>query len=134
MIGIDPGVNTGFCVYNKKTKLIREIETFKIHEAMASVLRVSDYYSQSVFIRIEDARQRKWFGKNTIGKDQGAGSIKRDCTIWEDFLNDHGIPFEMVPPKNNITKLSASNFKKHTGITQRTSQHARDAAMLVYGF
>jgi hypothetical protein len=48
------------------------------------------------------------------------------------FLKDLGVPFEMVAPKGGKTKLSVQTFQKITGYTQRTSEHARDAAMLVY--
>ncbi len=67
-------------------------------------------------------------------KQQGAGSVKRDCKIWEDFLTDLDIPFEMVAPRKGMTKYSAAAFKKLTGYEGKTSEHARDAAMLVFGF
>lgn len=92
-----------------------------------------------VFVRVEDARQRTWVPwqkneKAERGKREGAGSVKRDAKIWEDFLTDLGVPFEMVPPKNNKTKVSAEYLKQLTGYTGTTSKHARDAAMLVIGF
>ena len=84
--------------------------------------------------RFEDARLRKWIpqikGKEVL---QGVGSVKRDAGIWEDFLRDLGVPFEMVAPKNNITKLSADSFRKITGWQSKTNEHSRDAAMLVFG-
>ena len=88
--------------------------------------------------RVEDARQRKWIPnmgsfRNEIGRAKGAGSVERDCSIWEDFLADIGIPCEMVAPKNNVTKLRQEAFSNLTGWTQRTNEHERDAAMLVFG-
>ena len=64
----------------------------------------------------------------------GGGSIggSRDATR-EDFLTDKKIPFEMVAPSRNSTKLSAEVFKRLTGWQGRTSEHSRDAAMLVFG-
>ena len=85
-----------------------------------------------MFVRIEDARQRRWLGNKGREALQGAGSIKRDATIWEDFLTDKKIPFEMVAPSRNSTKLSAEVFKRLTGWQGRTSEHSRDAAMLVF--
>lgn len=77
----------------------------------------------------------KWYNDAGKSRDklQGAGSIKRDCKIWEDFLRDKGIPFKLIAPKNNTTKLSAPAFKSITGYTGRTCEHSRDAAMMVYG-
>ena len=67
-------------------------------------------------------------------KLQGVGSVKRDASIWEDYLTDLGIEFEMVAPKRNVTKLSQDRFKAMTGWKNRTNEHGRDAAMLVFGF
>ena len=67
-------------------------------------------------------------------KLQGVGSAKRDASIWEDYLTDLGVEFEMVAPKRNITKLSQERFKVITGWQNRTNEHGRDAAMLVFGF
>ena len=84
------------------------------------------------FFRVEDARKRKHF-KN-FGKErlQGAGSIKRDCTIWEDFLKDGGFHFEMLIPGR--TKMQPDQFARITGISTRTSNHARDAGCLCFGY
>ena len=48
---------------------------------------------------------------------QGAGSIKMDAKIWEDFLMDIGVNHEMVSPAKNRTKLKADTFKTYTGWT-----------------
>lgn len=137
-IGIDTGVHTGFAVYDSDTKKLDTVQTMKIHEAMRIVKKYKEYGSQKFMVRFEDARQRTWFGHNTAQQDrarlQGAGSVKRDCQIWEDFLTDEGISFQMVAPKNNATKLTSEQFKRLTGYDGRTNEHGRDAAMLVYGF
>jgi hypothetical protein len=46
-----------------------------------------------------------------------------------------GADFEMIDPKSQkgFTKINESRFQKMTGFTKRTSEHARDAAMLVFG-
>lgn len=131
-IGIDPGINTGIAVYNKSEKSLK-LATLKIHRAMESVKGIFDD-NNGVIVRFEDARQRNWFGKAGREQLQGAGSIKRDCKIWEDWLKDKEIPFEMVAPKNNRTKLGAEQFAKLTGYSGRSSEHSRDAAMLVFGY
>lgn len=137
-IGIDTGTHTGLAVWNAKERKLEHIKTVKIHVAMRiveSFINISKTVAigNSVFIRIEDARKRKWFGKNSNAKLQGAGSVKRDCTIWEDFLIDLGANFEMVDPTNNRTKLNAEQFKQITKYQGQTNEHNRDAAMLVYG-
>jgi hypothetical protein len=134
VIGIDPGVNSGFALWDCKAKKLVSLRTNKIHYAMNSVTVLCNKSSSNVLVRVEDARKRKWFGKNSDAKMQGAGSVKRDCTIWEDFLTDLGVDFEMVDPKNNKTKWSADVFKKVTKYDGRTSQHSRDAAGLCLGW
>lgn len=129
-IGIDPGVETGFAYYESFYKRFI-LRTGKIHEAMQWVLNVSEY--GDCLVRFEDARLRKYFGNSGREKLQGAGSVKRDCKIWEDFLTDHKIKFEKVSPKQKGVKVTAEYFKKITGYSERSSQHARDAAMLIVG-
>lgn len=133
-IGIDTGTHTGIAVWAHEKDKFLSIETKPIHEAMDIVKSlIDDYGKDNVHIRFEDARQRKWFGNAGREQLQGAGSIKRDCQIWEDFLKGLKVKFMAVPPKNNKTKLSAKQFEFYTGWNKRTSEHARDAAMLVYG-
>jgi len=132
LIGIDTGTNTGFASYSPISRKLLSVETLLIHEAMERVLSASQ--SLKLKVRFEDARLRKVFGDTGREVLQGAGSIKRDAVIWEDFLKDKGITYEAVAPKDNKTKLSEQAFKQMTGWTSLTSNHARDAAMLVFGF
>lgn len=137
LIGIDTGVHTGFAVYDTDLKALIYVKEYPIHRAMDLVKRLFDDGSD-IKVRFEDARKRTWFGYHTAKEDrarlQGAGSVKRDCQIWEDYLTDLRIPFEMVAPKNNATKLTAEQFRRITGYEGKTNEHGRDAAMLVYGF
>lgn len=132
-IGLDPGTKTGFAVWDDSKKRLTTMETLQIHVAMDYIRELMD--RDSIFVIFEDARQRTWFGKdkNTSAKLQGAGSIKRDCSIWEDFLTDYGIPFRAIPPQKGCTKWSEEYFKRVTGWKGRSSNHARDAAVLVFG-
>lgn len=134
-IGIDTGVNTGFAVWDTTSKAFLEIDTLKIHEALLRVKELSD--SNDIEVYFEDARLRKWIPQDPSysrmkGRLQGAGSVKRDCSIWEDFLKDLGVTYHAVAPKNNTTKMNASLFSAITNWKNRTSEHARDAAMLVF--
>lgn len=132
-IGIDPGTHTGLAVWDDKKKELTSLETLPIHRALARVLAISG--TDETFVVFEDAKQRTWFGKdkNSSAKLQGAGSIKRDCSIWEDFLTDYEIPFRAVPPQKGGTKWTEDYFKLVTGWKGKTSNHSRDAAILVYG-
>lgn len=132
-IGIDAGKHTGYALYDSKAKTLVEVKSMLIHRAMQQILHLHQS-GVKLYVRVEDARKRKFFGDAGREQLQGAGSVKRDCTIWEDFLSDHNIPYEMVAPKNNRTKLNSARFKQYTNYSATTNEHSRDAAMLVYGY
>jgi len=130
IIGIDTGVVTGLSIWNQSNKELTFVGSMMIHQALNTVLSNKN---QIKLVRVEDARLRKFI---TGGREklQGAGSIKRDAKIWEDFLTDHKIPFQMVAPKNNRTKLDQIAFTKITGWEWKTNEHARDSGMLVFNW
>jgi hypothetical protein len=131
-IGIDPGTKTGFAMWDAQERKFITIETTAIHIAFDIISNLDAEIILQTIFRVEDARQREWFGKTGPEQLQGAGSIKRDCSIWEDFMKDRKANYEMVAPKNNKTKLSSELFERMTKYKGRTSEHGRDAAMLVF--
>lgn len=136
LIGIDCGKHTGIAVWETKAKCFSCIDTMPVHKALEFVKTAAAVGNVRVYI--EDARQRKWLPKDASSSEyrghlMGAGSVKRDAVIWQDALTDWGIPFEMVPPRPGATKWTAETFARITGYKGRTSNHARDAALLVYG-
>ncbi|RYZ48303.1 MAG: hypothetical protein EOP49_18995 [Sphingobacteriales bacterium] len=139
IIGIDPGVQTGVAVYDTKKKNFEELRTMKLHDAFELVL---NYKSLIGMVRVEDARKRTGgFAamdarqeKSGAAVREGVGSVKRDCTAWEDFLIAKGIPHEMVKPGRAKTKITGDFFRKLTGWAKKVSIHARDAGMMVWGF
>lgn len=137
IIGIDTGVNTGICVYERRKKVFFSLQSTMIHLAINLVTNYCQLDSSHVFVRVEDARLRKWIPrqkneKAERGRAAGAGSVKRDAGIWEDFLIDMRIDHQMVAPKNNKTKMDSVMFKRITGWDKTTNEHSRDAAMLVF--
>ena len=142
-IGIDTGTKTGLAVWDSRRRCFERIETVKIHKAMEIVRGYVDVShdpdGDKVAVGVEDARKRKWFGTERMSREeerkklQGVGSVKRDASIWEDFLSDLQVDFEMVEPKRNVTKLPKDTFRALTGFKGVTNEHNRDAAMLVFG-
>lgn len=135
-IGIDPGTHTGVAVWNHTDRRLECVCTMTITQAMDLVRGVRARglaMGFDVVVFVEDARKRKWFGRSGREKLQGAGAVKRDCAIWEAFCEELGVECQLIAPKHNATKLSASQFKLITGWHGRTSEHSRDAAMLVFG-
>jgi hypothetical protein len=132
IIGIDPGVNTGIAAWDVADKSFLFIQTVMAVQA-EEIVKKMDAEGRSILVRFEDARLRVWFGKAGRDQLQGAGSIKRDCSRWEEFLNHNQIWFEKVAPRNNRTKISAYEFKRLTGWLSKTNEHGRDAAALIFG-
>lgn len=127
LVGIDPGVNTG-CAVRWGFKW-QAVETLPIFEAINRVIawkKTCDAHERPIFVRLEDARQRTWFGETDRERLKGAGSVERDCKIWEEVLTELKIPFEFVHPKN-IKEAT----EEMTGWKGRTSVHAREAAWLI---
>lgn len=133
MVGIDPGVVTGLCVWDRRQQMLVEVTSMGICEAMNRVRRLADS-GELHSVTFEDARLRTgWFGGNSAARAQGAGSIKRDCSIWVEFLGGLLIPYKSVSPKAKGAKLDQRQFAKLSGWTAETNEHGRDAAMLVLG-
>ena len=133
-IGIDPGVNTGLAVWDGHR--FTEVVTASIVGAMRIILQYAAEHP--VTLVVEDARKRKYLPRERSnaeyrGRLMGAGSVKRDCAIWEEFAAYYDILIEMPAPRPGLTKWDAAYWEKVTGWKGRTSNHARDAAMLVFG-
>lgn len=131
LIGIDCGVNTGMAVKIKGGAFI-SVASVKIHQAYESV-KALHAAGHDLLVYVEDARKGGASPKMAAAKAQGAGSVKRDSKFWEDALTDLGIPFVLVAPKDNRTKLTAIQFKRATGWCEQTNEHGRDAGMLIAG-
>lgn len=138
LIGIDPGVHTGLAIVNNKH--LTDVLSMTACKAEAVVLDWHKWYPNQLMVYFEDARMRSWFGKMDAEQRkygaavrEGAGSIKRDCQRWEEWLKHHNIPHVGVSPKNNKTKLTAEQFKRITKWEGKSNEHGRDAAMLIYG-
>lgn len=133
-IGIDTGTHTGVAVWNSEKRQFQDIKTMMLHQALQYVITMCQIWKrENVMVLFEDARQRKWFGADSNAKMQGAGSVKRDASIWEEFCTDYQIAFRALPPAKGGTKLKEDYFRALTGWRGKTSGHARDAAMIVFG-
>ncbi len=131
-VGIDPGVHTGFAVWDIEARKLLAVLSLSIHVALARVLEInrSGDLSHVVF---EDARLRTYFGDSGRERWMGAGSVRRDSQIWAEALADAGITNRAVSPKDKGAKYSAEAFRRLTGWQEKTNEHGRDAAILIYG-
>lgn len=92
-----------------------------------------------IIVHIEDPNGNKPVfikpGANSaaIGRKigQNVGSNKREASLLIELCKREDWPHTVHVPRKS--KVKADEFKKYTGITDRTSQHVRDAVMLIYG-
>ena len=134
LIGIDTGVKTGYAVAHDVGNggQLEEVKTLSITRAMDRVKELAEVHGkENMKLYIEDARLRTWVvgGREKL---QGVGSVKRDALIWDNWCKEQGFHYVMVHPKENATKLKPERFKQLTGYVKQTSEHGRDAAMLVF--
>lgn len=140
-IGIDTGVRTGLALWDANDGRLVQLKTEGIVRAMGSVsawLDEAKEQGRDCVLVMEDARLRKWIPRERNlsefkGRLMGAGSVKRDASIWEEFAEVVGAPIVKVQPREGMTKWNAQYFAFVTGYKGRCSNHARDAALLVWG-
>jgi len=136
-VGIDPGVNTGIAVGSSQGLSLLATTNFWGAVDTISMLHVKHGIGLSVYI--EDPSQNKpVFNRGKVGRvaeniAQKVGSNKREGRLLIEYCQRNGIRvFAVRPTKGTMTKLKSPYFKKLTGYTVRCSQHARDAAMLIF--
>ena len=136
VIGIDPGMHTGLAVWDTSTRQFLDIRTTNIVDAMDYLRQIREERGIGLIV-FEDARKRKWIPRErdlrqVKGRAMGAGSVKRDCSIWEEWCRFYRIDFVASLPRWGMTKLTDAYFRGITGYDRRTNEHGRDAAMLVF--
>lgn len=140
-IGIDPGEFTGVALWRRDTKLL-ELHTFSFWQAIDFLTQQIEFCKKNdihLKVVLEDVNKNKPIfekkGANNTAMmlriAQNVGSNKRDGTLMEVFVERNGIEVILVKP--TTSKWSISYFQKITRYKGLTSQHARDAAKLVYG-
>lgn len=137
VVGIDPGVHTGLAVWDTSSRQFLDIRCSGIVDAMRYLHTLQSERGIGLVV-FEDARQRKWIPREKDlsqfrGRAMGAGSVKRDCSIWEEWCETFALDCVKVPPRPGMTKFTDAYFRGITGYDRRTNNHGRDAAMLVFG-
>lgn len=135
LIGIDPGVSTGFAIA-KDGKIIN-VKTVDFWDCI-KLLRDMQNMGIVVYVENPNANKPVFFkrGANNAAMmqrvAQNVGSNKRDAQLIIQFCERYKI--DVRPQKPLGTKsIDANYFELLTGYKERTSQHGRDAAMLIAG-
>jgi hypothetical protein len=144
-IGIDPGVSTGFAVWDIRAKKFSLICTLDFWSTIDKIKEYHSHYGDNLLVVIENPNGNKpvFFKKGVksnamaIRVGQNVGSNKREASLLIEYCNINGISVKEVVPKgskNKKGKVTKEYFAKISGYTERTSQHGRDAGMLVVGY
>lgn len=131
-IAIDPGVHTGLAI--AVDGVLVDVRTCSFWEAHAHI-KSERFLGYRIELVIEDPRgQRVSRNDDRYGPHRlkGVGSVERDAKLWIEYAEHYGIPYRTVKP-GKYRKIDADTFRKWTGWTGRTSEHARAAAMMVWG-
>jgi hypothetical protein len=132
-IGIDPGTKTGISIV--ENGVLISVQTCGIIKAMAIIRDIFESGNRNFALHVENPNFRKHFGQTGREKLQGAGSIKRDFAIWQEFADSLGIPLHPVAPAAIGSQFdNVAVFQAATGWKGVTSQHARDAVKIVFKF
>lgn len=134
IVGIDGGAHTGFAIWDTREKEFTDILTVSFWEAYDLSLKF--FKHETAFIIEDPGVNKPTFHRNKMKrkvldrKAQNVGGVKRETKLLGEGIERAGYFVLYVPPSSR--KLEHAEFRVTTGYQKRTSQHARDAAMLVF--
>lgn len=158
VLAVDPGTRTGLARVHRNTSagpgepayVWAALECLPLHRALLTVWETVTEAAQvdeRVLVVVEDARQIGAWGASkdrgaSLARAQGAGSIKRDCAIWQEALDDLRrecgpdlLRLNFVRPAGGpFRKLSQADLLLRTGCPLTGNAHARDAAGLLWAY
>jgi len=136
LIGIDP--DKGFAIWSPVEMRLIEVMTVNFWKIIDNLIQCKKNHEIEVYIETPQDISPVWHRHNkariqeTISQHVGENKAKSKLLIEYMKLND--IYFhECKPTARSMTGLKRENFEAITGWTKQTSEHGRDAAMLVYG-
>lgn len=143
VVGIDPGVKTGFALWDREEKQFDWIETSTF---WGVYFRLTESYVLSPLnteIVIEVAHHAPTFkhlkaegqNKHTLSKiARNVGQVTREAQLLVEGFKRRGFTVIEQKPLGKAKKGAddRAQFERLTGWTKQTSQHARDAARLCF--
>lgn len=134
-IGVDPGKETGFAVYDRKEKRLIEVVTLDFWGVVDRMEK--EYPPDRVHKLVIELPNGKsvW---HKIAKARGAvertgvnvGSVIREAELLIKRMKESG--YNVITP-HPLGKVDKNQFKRITGWQGKTNPHARDAGMMCFG-
>jgi hypothetical protein len=138
VIGIDPGVNTGFAVYDRAVKELTALKKITFWEAYEYFsIHAKGNENQIYRVVVEVPNTKKVWGdpkrKYNVGRNNRESGLLADGIARLGFAVTRQHPLgKLKPIKNGMT--AHERFCRITGWTGSTNEHTRDAGMLCFGF
>jgi len=139
-VGIDPGLQTGFAVSLKgKIEEVKTVDFWGVMDEIRALIGRNPGLDLRIVIERPDLNKPLFFRAGTnertkIKIAQDVGANKRDARLLIQWAEREGLDMIQVRPSGStFTKLNAEQFRKISGYAGRTSEHGRDAAMLILG-
>lgn len=133
VLGIDPGMNTGFAIY-ENGKLVN-LQTGSPWDMAAMIRHLTP--AQVVF---EDSRLQSnvWNATGTRAQackiSRNVGQIDAWCSYILAVCEQARVPVLSISPKGKGKKIDAAEFGALTGWIGQSNQHCRDAAMVAWPY
>jgi hypothetical protein len=140
VLGIDGGTKTGFAVWDRKERKFVDIKTTSFWKFFP-LLDEFGLHPQNTNVYVENPSENKpVFMKKGVKNmnmmlkvAQNVGGVKRETELLIEGLENAGFDVIKIPPrKGSYTKMKAEPFKNLTKYDKKTSEHGRDAGMLVF--
>lgn len=137
-IGIDPGDNCGWAkVRNGKLVELHTFQFWYLIEALENEFKLGAMYKDLKPIIVLEAtylNKPAWANKRTGKMIRNVGMNQQTAKLIRDFVQMYPVKLiEIRPNPSRATKMSAEAFNKITGWAGGSSEHSRDAALLVIG-
>lgn len=138
IIGVDPGVETGYALWCRSQKQFIELVTLTFWSAYDRILSFGPS-DVEVFIENPDSHRVMYRRTESVEASNkrekmasNIGSNRREATLLIERLQTLGYTVTAVRPIT-ARKWTAEQFSRYTRYQGRTSQHVRDAGRLVFG-
>lgn len=143
VFGIDPGVKTGFALWDREEKCFDWIETSTFWGVYFRITVSHVFSPLNTEIVIEVAHHAPTFAhlkaegqnKHTLSKiARNVGQVTREAQLLVEGFRQRGFTVIEQKPLGKAKKAAddVRDFERLTGWTKQTSQHARDAARLCF--
>jgi hypothetical protein len=139
-IGIDPGVTTGFAMYDRRLKVISVVKTldfWSCYEHLKATKPTCDMFIVVVECPVKTAMYARQEPNAAKGNARygnrmmsNAAGNAREAELLADGIEKLGFEVRRVRPARE--KWNQERLERVTGYTERTNQHVRDAIQMCW--